>query len=258
MQQIPGWRMSASDNVLTALSLFTPERPEWTVEQAAEALGVSGSTAYRYFSGLSRFDLITQSGAGRYVLGPAIIALDRQIRLRDPLLGASEPVMRRLIRHHRGEGIALLCRSFRGHVMCVHQAYERRPDHAVSYERGRPMGLYRGAASLVILAHLPLRALRKLWDAQANEITAAGHGESWNTFLASLKRLRAEEAVVTHAQLDPGMVGIAAPILHERQVLGSVSLVLPEHSVSAEEIAALATHVRTAAREIEAALDEHG
>ncbi|WP_017183318.1 IclR family transcriptional regulator [Sphingobium xenophagum] len=249
--------MSASDNALAALFLFTSDQPEWTVELAAEALSVSGSTAYRYFNSLNRFELITAIGNGRYVLGPAIIALDRQIRTRDPLVQAAGPVMRELIRRHQGEGIALLCRAFRGKVMCVEQSFEHKPDFAVSYERGRPMGLFRGAASLAILAHQPVRTHRRLWDQLAPDITAAGLGSSWEEFLQSLRKLRAQNVLVTHAQLDPGVVGIAAPILRDqRQIVGCVCLVIAEKSASASEIAWLSPLVQAAATEIETAMAE--
>ena len=149
--------MSTADKLLGALSLFTFEKPEWTVEAATDALGVSGSTAYRYFSSLTKAGLLDPISNGRYILGPAIIAYDRQLRHWDPLIKVAHPALEKLVQRNSGEGIGLLCRRFRQQVMCVHQYNETQPDQAVSYERGRPMGMYRGAASLVILAHLPGR-----------------------------------------------------------------------------------------------------
>ena len=43
----------SGDRLLAALALFTIERPQWTVEEAAERLGVSATTAYRYFKQLT-------------------------------------------------------------------------------------------------------------------------------------------------------------------------------------------------------------
>ena len=48
---------SSADRLLAVLQLFTPERPEWTVETAANEIGVSVSTAYRYFRSLCRLKL---------------------------------------------------------------------------------------------------------------------------------------------------------------------------------------------------------
>jgi DNA-binding IclR family transcriptional regulator len=80
---------TTSDRVLGVLALFTHERSEWSVEDAAEALEVPVSTAYRYFKSLSSAELLIPYWPGRYVLGPAVIELDRMMRLRDPLINAA-------------------------------------------------------------------------------------------------------------------------------------------------------------------------
>lgn len=249
--------MSTADKLLTALSLFTLDAREWTVDAAAESLGVSGSTAYRYFNSLTKAGLVDPVSGGRYILGPAIIAFDRQLRLQDPLLQVARPVMARLVKRNGGDGVALLCRRFRQQLMCVHQAFEHKPDHALSYERGRPMGLYRGAASLVILANLPTRTLRSMWSTDAAYMTDAGLGESWDDVRKSLKKIRSTGVCVTHGQLDKGMIGIAAAIwTNDRQVAGSISIVVPEASVTSSDVAGTASLVQAAAREIDAGLVE--
>ena len=249
--------MSTADKLLSALSLFTLDRREWTVDGAAEALDVSGSTAYRYFNSLTKAGLLDPISGGRYILGPAIIAYDRQLRLQDPLLQVARPVMTRLVKRNGGDGVALLCRRFRQEVMCVHQAFEHKPDHAVSYERGRPMGLYRGAASLVILASLPVRTLRSLWAVDAPRITSAGLGETWEEVRKSLKKIKSAGVCVTHGQVDKGMIGIAAPISQpDRQVVGSISIVVPETSASPGDVAGTSALVQAAAREIDAGLGD--
>ena len=77
---------SSADRLLAVLQLFTPERPEWTVETAANEIGVTVSTAYRYFRSLCRIGLLDPYAGGSYVLGPAIVEFDRQIRIGDPLI----------------------------------------------------------------------------------------------------------------------------------------------------------------------------
>lgn len=249
--------MSTADKLLTALSLFTLEASEWSVDAAADALGVSGSTAYRYFNSLTKAGLLDPVSGGRYILGPAIIAYDRQLRLQDPLLQVARPVMSRLVKRNGGDGVALLCRRFRQQVMCVHQAFEHKPGHAVSYERGRPMGLYRGAASLVILANLPMRTLRTMWTADAVGMADADLGETWDAVRKSLKKIRSTGVCVTYGQVDKGMIGIAAGIwTADRQVVGSISVVVPEASVTPSDIAGTASLVQAAAREIDAGLVE--
>lgn len=247
--------MATADRILSVLALFTLSEPEWTVERAAERIGASSSTVYRYFNSLSAAGLIESLRSGVYLLGPAIVELDRQVRLLDPLSRVARPVLQRLLSMTQNKGIGLLCRRYRQQVMCVHQEFAGEHEPHVSYERGRPMDLFRGAASQVILAHVPTRTLKSLYEAKPDEVAAAGLGDSWMDFRASLKNIRAAGVHQTWGQLDIGKVGISSPVLlSDDTVIGSVSLVLDEADCDAPMLARVSTLVRAAGKEIEAAL----
>ncbi len=226
--------MSTSDRLLSVLTLFTLERPQWGVEEAAKELGLAVSTAYRYFRSLSEAGIITSYLHGRYVLGPAIIQYDRQLRLQDPLLKVATPIMDELTPRLPSNCLLLLCRLYHEHVMCIHQGYAQVPPFAVSYERGRPMPLSRGAASKVILAHLPTRFLRAFHARHAGELRER-LGADWPNVRAALRTIRAAGVHVTQSELDPGMMGIAAPLFApESAVIGSISIVLPAREATSE------------------------
>ena len=89
-------RLNSADRLLAILQLFTAERCEWTVPSAAHKSGVSVPTAYRYFRSLCKCGLLDPFADGLYVLGPAIIEYDRQIRMVDPLIKIGKPIMQRL------------------------------------------------------------------------------------------------------------------------------------------------------------------
>ena len=227
--------MAGPDRAIEVLRLFTLERPAWTVEEAAAAIEVSASSAYRYFAALTEAGLLTTAASGSYTLGPAIIQYDRQIQIADPLLRAARPVMADLARFAPAGSTVLLCRIFRETVLCVHQVADAGRAAQVSYERGRPMPLFRGATSKVILAHLPPRDLRRLHGTQGAQVAAAGLGDTWEAFRGAMARLRKAGHSVTHAEVDPGCIGIGAPVFDDRsRVLGSLSYVIP----AAEEPAA--------------------
>jgi DNA-binding IclR family transcriptional regulator len=242
--------------MLAVLALFTIERPEWTVDAAAGELGVSATTAYRYFKRLTKAGLISPvSGAG-YALGPAIIQMDRQIQICDPMLIAARGVMADLIQYAAEGSIVLLCRLFHDRVMCMHQVMGRGPQMPVSYERGRLMPLFRGATAKIILAHLPPRTLKSLHVRAAAEIAAAGLGATWDEFRAHLATLRRQGVVVSRGEIDAGRVGIAAPIFdRDRAVLGSLSFVLPAARADETLIGRLAPLTSAGAREIERAMN---
>jgi DNA-binding IclR family transcriptional regulator len=247
--------MAGPDRAIAVLKLFTLQQPIWTVENAAGALGVSASSAYRYFAALLDAGLLTAASSNSYTLGPAIIQYDRQIQIADPLLRAAKPVMADIMRFAPSGSTVLLCRIFRETVLCVHQlsAGDRSPQ--VSYERGRPMPLFRGATSKIILAQLAPRDLRRIYEANPADVAAAGLGKAWDLFRSTMTQMRKAGHAITRAELDAGSVGIAAPILDDgRKVLGSLSYVIP---VAEERIAArLASRAMMGAAEVEQTMRE--
>ncbi len=242
--------MAGMDRTIGVLKLFTIDRPGWTVEEAAAALEVSVSSAYRYFAALLEAGLLATDASGHYILGPAIIQYDRQIQLTDPLLRAAKPVMTDLMRFAPVDSTLLLCRIFRETVLCVHQVTEKDRQTRVSYERGRPMPLFKGATSKIILAHLGSRDLRRLYEANRAQIGAAKLGDEWDAFRKTMAKIRKIGHVVARAEIDPGHIGIAVPILdsHNR-ILGSLSYVVPTSEERA--VPRLASLAATGAREIE-------
>jgi DNA-binding IclR family transcriptional regulator len=241
--------MSTSDRLLKVLGLFTTERPLWTVEEAAAELALAVSTAYRYFRSLSEAGLITTYANGRYVLGPTIIQYDRQLRLHDPLISVSAPLMKQLAPILPANCLLLLCRLYGDQVMCVHQEYSEMPTFAVSFERGRPMPLSRGAASKVILANMPARFLRSFHARHAEEMRE--HlGDTFAQVRAKLREIRAQGIHVTQSELDAGMM-----FEPDGSVVGSISVVLPARLGTPAVVERAGTLMRAAAAQVGVALE---
>jgi DNA-binding IclR family transcriptional regulator len=199
------------------LALFTREKSEWTVEEAAELLKLPISTAYRYFKSLANAELIIPYWPGRYVLGPAVIEFDRAMRLHDPLINASKDVMVELA-ESVGDCVAMLARCYMDKVMCVHREHVRGSlFDAVGYERGRPMPIDRGAASKVILANLNARERRAITVPQDNP-----------NLKTDLRAIRSRGFSITHGEVTAGVMGAAVPVFRSDQTLeGSLGLILP-------------------------------
>ena len=216
--------MSRTAKVLDVLRLFTEQRPQLRAADVARLLGVSSATAYRCIADLDSAGLVERAASGQYVLGPAIVELDRQIRINDPLIAAATEVMHTLA--ERTGGSVLLARLHGLKVVCVHQVRGRSSPLMVSYDRGRAMPLYRGATSKVILAHLDADALKRLVATDAAGLRKAGLPTRFDALRDHLATIRAAKVYATAGEVDLEAMGWAAPIHDGKQLLGSLSAVV--------------------------------
>lgn len=218
-------KMTSLERMLAILDLFTEANPVWSVEQIAAKFGYTLSSAYRYVRELASSGLLTPAETARYTLGPRIIQLDRQLRVTDPLLKAIEALHAELPKWSRDQ-LWLLCRLFHDTVVCIDQIGQLR--QGVSFSRGYPMPLFRGATSKAILAFLPERHLTRLYLDNAQLVNEAGLGASWQEFKASLRQIRQQGYAVSVGEVDSGVFGIAAPVFDgNAKVIGSISIVRP-------------------------------
>lgn len=239
--------------MLAVLDAFSEAEPVWTVDALAETFSLSRSTAYRYVKELCEAGLLAPVGGGGYSLGPRIIELDRQIRNSDPLLTAGRDILADLL-PRVGEGILFIC-GLRGDAVLSVFLMENPNTLNISYSRGRPMPLFRGSASVVILAHLPEGRLRRLWRDHGAAIVAAGLGADWPEFRVRLRAIGTRPYLTGRAQLDPGVFAISAPVFDaDGNILASLTLAMPARRADAEAETPLASLVVDGARRITAAV----
>jgi DNA-binding IclR family transcriptional regulator len=200
-------------------------------------LGTSRSTAYRYIKALHEAGLIEAVANGRYVLGPRIVELDRQIRMADPLYKSGSQVMRPLV--EKTGHSALLCALYRDSVMCIRdQPAEGSPPNLFSRGQRRP--LFAGAASKIILPYVPPHRLRSIFQHHQRTIALAGLGTDWQSFRERVAAIRKDGFIMTHGEFNPGVFGISAPVLNaEGLVVGSIGIAGSEERLDRQTLPAL-------------------
>jgi DNA-binding IclR family transcriptional regulator len=240
------------ERMLSVLDLFDLEHPEWTFDTIHARLGFSRSTLYRYLKTLIDAGFLTTFPGRGYTLGPRVIELDYQIVTTDPLIHVARPVMDELVSGF--PGVALLCRRYRQKVLCVHQETSTSQVRS-TYERGKARPMLAGAASLAILAHFSPYQLGKLYEEHPAEFKEAGLGETLPGVRDTLKRIRQKGWVHTEGQVNKGVTGVAAPIFDAKdEIIGSLSLTLPEVGMAPERVETIAERVLFCARIISKSL----
>ncbi|MEU3010163.1 IclR family transcriptional regulator [Nocardia asteroides] len=233
-------RNSTADRALDILLLFSADKPVWTGSEVATELGVARSTGYRYLQSLTTGGFIEEA-AGGFRLGPRIFQLARMARAGLGLSDAALPVMRSLA-GQINETVLLTRRSGRS-VVCL-DLVEAQQAVRLSYERGQVLPINAGAAAEVLLAWAdPAEVTAVLELAPLERFTPKTLTEP-ELLRKRLAHIRKTGFAVSQGELDPHILGVAAPI---RNATGTVC--------AAVSIAALAARVpRSQLRDVERAV----
>ncbi|MES2535625.1 MAG: IclR family transcriptional regulator C-terminal domain-containing protein [Pseudomonadota bacterium] len=211
--------MSQQIKLIKTLDLFSEDRPTLSAEEIADLLDVSRPTGFRYVRQLCEIGLLTKL-SGRYALGPKIIELDYRIRRSEPILLASRERMKELAK--RTATTIVLCSLYGDDVINVHHEAVDDPP-ALSLERGRLMPRFSGSASTIILANLPVRRLRRLYEESKDKKEVLAIAKDWPGFSKYYREIARLGYYISRGRIDAGVTGISAPIFNDlRLVVGSL------------------------------------
>jgi DNA-binding IclR family transcriptional regulator len=245
---------SSLERMLSLLDRFAESTPVWSADELADALGFTRSAVYRYIRELSASGLLAPVATGRYSLGPRIIQLNRQLEESDPMLVAMQTVAAELP-PLAGEQKWHLCRLFRDRVVAIGEYGHLEKD--LSYRRGCPMPLLRGATSTAVLAWLPDRQLMRLYLENQHEARTPTLGASWPEYRKALAGIRKQGYAVALAEVDEGVFALAAPIFAAHgKVTGSISVVRSLDHYSAQRVPQEGAMVAEIGRRISEAIQQ--
>jgi DNA-binding IclR family transcriptional regulator len=242
-------RNSTADRALDILMMFTDEQPVISGNAVAERLGVARSTAYRYLQSLVNSRFLEEAPAGGFRLGLRVLEIARLARRSYGLSEVALPAMATL--SERVQETVLLTRRSGELVVCVDRVEAGTRAVRISYERGSSLPLNAGAAALVLLAWSPAAEARKLLrSVQLHRFTPATL-TSVDAVMQRLAEIRETGYSITRAELDPDVLGIAAPITDETgQVIAAVSVAALASRISVDAEPGIVEQVLSAARQI--------
>jgi DNA-binding IclR family transcriptional regulator len=236
--------------MLAVLDLFNERQLAWTAEGIATAVQVSLPTGYRYVKLLTDAGLLQRTADSHYMLGPRIVVLDHYIRQADPVLQHGIPFMKELVAQ---TGLDCVITGLYGTQMLDTHREQGAQPAALSYGRGRPRPLFKGAAPKVILSCFPPPQLRRVFEQHAAEAAAAGLPTEWPAFRKYYAAIRRRGWYFSSGELEPELAALGAPLQHpEGGVLGAISLVTTVQRMAVIDLSKLTPLLVRAAQDISA------
>jgi DNA-binding IclR family transcriptional regulator len=245
-------RNSTADRALDILLMFNDDQLTLSAVEVNERLGVARSTAYRYLQSLTQSGFLEGSESG-YRLGRRVMELARLARRGLGLSDVARTAMRALADEVRET--VLLTKLAGASVICLEREEVSDRVVRISYERGQVLPANAGAAAHVLLAWLP--------DDQVTSIVeAAPLPRFTDTTVTSLRELRerlrdtaARGYAISRAELDPDVLGIAAPVRDDDgRVTAAISVAAVASRIPDDRVPAIVDAVRAAATTVSAEL----
>lgn len=239
---------SSLARMLQVLDLFTDQQMSWSAEGIAAAMQVSLATGYRHVRMLTEAGLLQRTPSSQYTLGPRIMVLDNTMRRADPVLQHAIPFMKELVAL---TGFDCVISGLHGQqIIDSHHELSAAPSD-LSYGRGRPRPLFKGAAPKVILAALAPAPLRKVFEANTADIVSAGLPSEWSAFRKYFLAIQQAGHYTSMGEVEPHIAAIAVPLSAEHTgVQGALALVTSSQRMTLVDTEKMVQMLQRAAKDI--------
>ncbi|MFO8061031.1 MAG: IclR family transcriptional regulator, partial [Bacillota bacterium] len=187
------------------LRLWISHRGTMSVREVAERLGLARTTTHRLMADLENEGFLRSDGNGRYELGFFPVRLAERVREGLKIVEVARSHMMAL-RDLSRETVAL---HIRDDIVrrCIYQVESPQQLRRVYTDVGGSIPLYAGAASLVMLAHLPEEALQRIVDDGLQPI-APNTITDWPKLREEMDRILEEGVAVSRSQRTPGIAAV--------------------------------------------------
>ncbi|ASF12873.1 IclR family transcriptional regulator [Nocardia brasiliensis] len=247
-------RNTTADRALDILLMFDERHLVLTAAEVAAHLAVGRSTAYRYLQSLTQTGFLEDADGSGYRLGSRVMELARLARRGFGLSEIARPIMRRLATTV-GETV-LLTRLTGDRVICLEREDSGSRAVRITYERGEILPINAGASAFSLLSWLSDAAVDDILDTTHLEGFTARTPVTKRALLARLQQTREQGYAVSRGELDPDVLGIAAPVHGaDGDVVAAVSIAALSTRVPDARVPDLAVAVLAAAAEITANLN---
>ncbi|MDI3194599.1 IclR family transcriptional regulator [Pseudarthrobacter sp. AL07] len=230
--------------MLTKVTQLGPMR----VDEIAVALDMPKSTAYRYVKMFKDANFLYEID-GVYSAGLMISSRDEQSE-KQHIVEMAAPAMKEL-RELTDETVILTVR-----VQAAALCLERLPagrTNMLSFYRGSVRPLYAGASATALLAYAPADVIESVRKGTMRRFT--GLTPSPERLGQILPAIRSNGYAVSEGEVDPFMVGVAAPVFRHGHCICVLSVAGKQSSLQGQKLDDVVQQVRGAADKLGPALE---
>jgi DNA-binding IclR family transcriptional regulator len=211
-ESIAKHRIPVIDRMMEVLALLEKRNNGASIRELVDLLGLPRTTVYRILNTLQFHDVVKRTAEGSYRLGPRLLSLAART-LPDAqdydLAALSRPHLEALA-EKTGEGCKVSVLD--GNAVLVVAAVQGTREYALTVVPGQHQPLHAGAASKMLLAHLPRDEL----DALLGEGELVRYTSKTVTdrkrLYAELARIRRDGWSEDRGEYSPSILAYAAPI----------------------------------------------
>jgi DNA-binding IclR family transcriptional regulator len=238
------------------LDLFTVDRPEWGISEAAEAIGMPRSSTHALMRSLVETGLLSSPGRGRYRLGWRIVELYEIMRAGVDLRAAAAPVLKSL-NEETGETTNLAVLE-RGEVLYLDKVASRLQLSVHGLRPGTRLEPHCNALGKALLAFTnPVEAERIIRANPLKRFTRNTITDP-DTLLTALEEIRQAGVAYENEEVVDDVACVAAPVRDPYGAsIAAVSVTVPVPRMRTKRIP-LTKAVRAAAADITRRLADQG
>lgn len=196
------------------LSLFTPERQEWTVTELGRACDLAVPTVHRILTALRNEGyLVRDDMTKRFQLGPAILKMGRTAALAVDMRSLAVPLLRQLAAQTTHTALLTVLTDDHRSAMCLERVESNEPLR-LSVAPGRQLPLHAGASAKILLAHLP-EDEQQDYAAGSLERLCRSTITDPDILHVELGRIKGRGWACSYEETNPGVWGLSVSLLDE-------------------------------------------
>jgi DNA-binding IclR family transcriptional regulator len=196
------------------LSLFTPERQEWTVTEIGRECDLAVPTVHRILTALHRNGyLVRDDNTKRFRFGSAILRMGRTASLAVDMCSLAEPLLQALSRRTTQTALLTVISDDRRNAVCLERVESSEPLR-LSVQPGRRLPLHAGASQKILLAYLPSGEFAEYIDEPLAAICASTIDEP-GVLANEVATIRQRGWASSFEETNLGVWGLSVAVLDE-------------------------------------------